>query len=223
MTEAPGQNFTRTEKWDTEAPINLDLSGYIRPAARKGDLRFAWICLGLASICIFFLVFRSLSEFFQKYYILMEVFTGGLLFVAGKSWFAYARNTSRFLRWDLTAGRILSISEDARGHSFLEMEFYPTGVSSGRVVFTDESNDKSYSYLYQHVSSSDRVVFTEEYNCPLIDAVKNTGLNALPVLFQPSRAAHGAYYVDLRFRNRELDRDNLRLKDPGSSDKQQGQ
>ena len=198
MTEAPGQNFTRTERWDAEAPINLDLSGYTRPAARKGDLRFAWICLGLASICIFFLVFRSLSELFQKYYILMEVFTGGLLFVAGKSWFAYARNTSRFLRWDLAAGRILSISEDARGHSFLEMEFYPAGVSS------------------------DRVVFTEEYNCPLIDAVKNTGLNALPVLFQPSRAAHGAYYVDLRFRNRELDRDNLRLQDTVTPNKQQG-
>ena len=62
-----------------------------------------------------------------------------------------------------------------------------------------------------------RVVFTEEYNCPLIDEILKTGLNALPVLFQPARADRGAYYVDLRFENGGLSRENLiRLESAGA-------
>ena len=193
MTDTSDNRASRTEIWDRETPLNLDLSGYVRPTARKGDLVFSWFYLGAAAVCIFFIVFRNFAEFFQRYTILMEAAAAVLLFLAGKCWFAYARNSSRFLRWELTPGRILSISEDARGHSFLEMEFYPAGVSS------------------------DRVVFTEEYNCPLIDEILKTGLNALPVLFQPARADRGAYYVDLRFENGGLSRENLiRLESAGA-------
>ncbi|WP_019001128.1 hypothetical protein [Succinimonas amylolytica] len=177
--------FVRTENWEHDKPLNLDLSGYIRPMARKGLLVFSWFYLGAAALFVFFIVFRNIAVIFQRYVVLMEAAAAVLLFLAGKCWFAYARNSSRFLRWELTPGRILSISEDAQGHSFLEMEFCPSGVSS------------------------DRVVFTEEYNCPLIDEIRKTGLNALPVLYQPSRADRGAYYVDLRFRNDGLNRDNL--------------
>ena len=89
-----------------EAPINLDLSSYSRPEADRGTVKFAWMYAVFGAVCVILLILKQYLGFVQSYFVLLEVMAAILLFMAGKCYFAYAREYSRFLRWDCTAARI---------------------------------------------------------------------------------------------------------------------
>lgn len=172
-----------------EAPINLDLTSYRRPEANRGIIKFAWMYAICGGICILFLVFKQYIAFVQNYFVLLEAMAAILLFMAGKCYFAYARDYNRFLRWDCTAARIIRVTEHETGsHTFIDLEFTPE-------------------------NGSEPIKFTEEIHAPLLTAIKELGINALPVLYQPSRCYTGrTYYVDLRFCRDGLDTSNLTKK-----------
>ncbi len=181
-------DFARTEIFDINKPVNIDLSDYDRPVPNRGITVFAYGYAALAAIAIACIVLRSWIPVFAKYVVLLEVMAAILLFLSGKCYFSYAKQANRFLRWDLAVGRILEIKETKEGHSFVTMEFSTDGTRANMVKFT------------------------EEFNYPLISEIKEIGANGLPVLFQPARAAYGAYYVDIRFKNGKLSKENLRIK-----------
>ena len=123
-----------------ESPINLDLSSYSRPEADRGTVKFAWMYAVFGAVCVILLILKPYIAFVQSYFVLLEVMAAILLFMAGKCYFAYAREYSRFLRWDCTAARIKKITEhESNGHTFIEMEFTPEGENES-IQFTEEIN-----------------------------------------------------------------------------------
>lgn len=169
-----------------ETPVNLDISSYKRPEADRGSIRFAWMYAVCGGVCILLLILKPYIAFVQNYFVLLEVMAAILLFLAGKCYFAYARENSRFLRWDCAAARIRKITErENDGHTLIEMEFTPEG-------------------------EQESIQFTEEITAPVLGSIKDLGINALPVLYKPSGyRTRNAFYVDIRFGREGLDTSNL--------------
>ena len=172
-----------------ESSINLDLSSYSRPEADRGTVKFAWMYAVFGAVCVILLILKPYIAFVQSYFVLLEVMAAILLFMAGKCYFAYAREYSRFLRWDCTAARIKKITEhESNGHTFIEMEFTPEG-------------------------ENESIQFTEEINAPVLGIIRDLEINALPLLYRPSACrTRNAFYVDLRFNAAGLDTSNLMKK-----------
>lgn len=166
-------------------PLNLDLTDYERPSADKSILYFGYAYCMLGAILIVMLIFADYVNFVARYKVLVEVSAGILLFLGCKCGFAYAKNYNKLLRWDLVAATIVQIDERDDSTSSVKLSFFPTNEA------------KPFNVI-------------EDFNFPIVDKIKELDLNALPLFFQPNRYEKGAYYVDLRFKNGELDTSNLK-------------
>ncbi len=166
------------------APLNIDLYGYRKPKADRSILKFSYFYLALAIICIICVLLQYKVEEFHKYNILIEAMAAIFLFLSGKTCFSYLKQESNLLKWNVTAGKIIEITENDDGHSLLKLSFF--------------------------ANNQEEVVVNEEFHFKVIDTIEKLNLNSLPIIYQPIRYTKGAYYVDLRFSNGELLEDNLK-------------
>lgn len=167
-----------------QAPLNIDLHEYVRPHADKAVLKFSYFYACVAGLCIIALILKEHFIFVKQYMILIEVMAAILLFLSGKNLFSYLKTESNLFKWNLTAASIKEITETEQGHSIIKLEFYP--------------------------NNSDKMEVTEEFHYPIIDEIEQLGLNSLPMMYQPIRYTHGAYFIDLRFIEGKLVTKNLR-------------
>ncbi|MGN1394052.1 MAG: hypothetical protein ACI4V7_08500 [Succinivibrionaceae bacterium] len=165
----------------------IDLKKYVRPSNNKGVLTFAWIYTILAGICIGLLICNQFVNFLNKYQLLTEACAAFLLFLAGKCFFNFVKTNSKFLRWDIAAGKIEEIVED-------------------------EKDKKTFITLSFTTDDGCEFKAVESFTYPVIDKIKELNLGELPILYQPSRYSKGAYYIDLRFNNGILDTSYIHIK-----------
>ncbi len=165
-------------------PLNIDLHDYEKPKANKGVLKFSYFYLAMAVISLICYSLKGQVLFFAQYYILLEAMIAIFLFLSGKTLFSYLKEQHDYLKWNVTAGKIISIIEQDNANTLLKIEFY--------------------------ANNQDKMTVTEECRFKVIDEIKELNLNSLPVMYQPKRYRNGAYYVDLRFNNGKLDISNLK-------------